>query len=92
MPPPETVAKILVPFEEQATELQPSLGADVNVQFWPKAEAAAKQRFPTAAAKKRKNLFFTLTAKPVAMHKSENIKRLSPGVERPAQSVVYIAN
>jgi hypothetical protein len=78
MPPASTGAKILVPFVEHATEFQGSLGAEVNVQFWPKAGAAAHKRLPIAAVKKRENLLIRITLIAAAICKSAFIARFSP--------------
>jgi hypothetical protein len=42
IPPPETVATILVPSAEQAMPDHAFVGAEVKVQFWPKVEATPK--------------------------------------------------
>jgi uncharacterized protein GlcG (DUF336 family) len=82
MPPPPVTAAIVEKSAEAATATQAFEGAVVTVQFvWPKAEAAAIQRLPTAVVKKRRNLLFRITLIPAAICASALINRLSPGPE-----------
>ena len=80
MPPPPITAAIVEKSAEAAKATQAFEGAAVKVQFvqfCPKAEAAAKQRLPTAVVTKRKNLAFTIAPPLAAMCKSVHIKTAS---------------
>ena len=92
MPPPPMTAAIVEQSAEAATATQAFVGAVVGVQFWPKAEAAAKQRFPAAMVKKRSNLLLIITPKPVAIVKSSLINRFGLGTERRVQTSAIFAH
>ena len=92
MPPLETVATILVPSPEHATADQALVGAEVSIQFWPRAEEAAKKRLPAAMVTRRRNLVFIIAQLSAAMCRSALINRLGPGAERLIYPVVFLAN
>ena len=91
MPPPPMTAAIFEQSAEAATATQAFEGAEVNVQYWPRAEEAAKQRLPAAVVTRRRNLFFTIAQLPAAMCKSARINRLGPGAERLIYPAPFLA-